>query len=238
MKKKLFQYLKTFVVTILVAFIATNQENYIYKILDIIGYESDLLKKTVLSAIIALFIGLLSLCITYLWSKIKLIFQKLDVSFNTKLNGTKRTTMKFSPNDYEYASQDVEFEVNFNPGGWVSNFLIKKLGISLNIYFNPELLDIYFIDKWEIDKHEVFNISERKITINLLGNMEIKGREFKGRYHKLNEQFRVKPIRVKNAETALDLVIVSDNFDKFTRLIAKHFITVDFEALKVTCKGE
>ncbi|WP_096271659.1 hypothetical protein [Paucisalibacillus globulus] len=238
MKNKISQLLKTFVITLFVAFIATNQDNYVYNFFDKLGYENEILKKTVLSALIALFIGLLSILISYLWSKIKSNFKKMKITFNTKLNGSKRATIKFEPKDYEYSQEEIEIEISLEPGGWISNLLIKKLGISLDVYFNPELLDIYFLDKWDTDTDGIFRLSDRKISINLLEKMEIRGRNFKGTTHKLKEQFEIKPIRVKNAETTLDLFITSKRSHRIGRLIDKYFLTTEFDSLKVTCKGE
>lgn len=239
MKAKLFQLLKTFVITVLVAFIATNKENYIYKVIDIMGYEEqDTLKKTVLSAVITICVGFLSIIISWLVSKIKSNFHKMNISFSTKINGSKRNSIKFTPNNYEYSPEDVEVEIDFDPGGWMTNLLIKKFDISLNVYFNPELLDVSFLDDWDTNENRIFKISERKIVINLLGKMELEGKIFKERSHKLNEQFRIKPIRVKKAETSLDLIMGSDKFNSFAKMISKFLLSVDFESLKVTCKGE
>lgn len=141
------------------------------------------------------------------------------------------------PNNYEYDEKDVEVEIVLNPGGRIPNLLIKKLGFKLDIYFNPELLDVSFFDKWDSDEAGAFKLSERNISINLLGEIEIKGKTFQERSHKLNEQFKVKPIRVKNAETALDYAITSDKFGKITRIISGNLLSIECEPLKVTCKG-
>ncbi|HDR3890152.1 TPA: hypothetical protein QCO65_004656 [Bacillus cereus] len=238
MKEKIIPVLKTFIITLSVAFIATDQQNFVYNILDTLGYGNDLLKKTVLSAVITLFIGIMSILISYLWAKIKTNMKKMNVLLITKLDGTKKSNCKFMPNNYEYDEKDVEVEIVLNPGGRIPNLLIKKLGFKLDIYFNPELLDVSFFDKWDSDEAGAFKLSERNISINLLGEIEIKGKTFQERSHKLNEQFKVKPIRVKNAETALDYAITSDKFGKITRIISGNLLSIECEPLKVTCKGE
>lgn len=96
------QLLKTFVITLIVAFTATSNQNLIYNILDKLGYENDVLKKTVLSAVITLLIGLLSILISYLWSVITSIIKKMDVTLITIINGRKKETIKFTPSNYEY----------------------------------------------------------------------------------------------------------------------------------------
>ncbi|GAA5417413.1 hypothetical protein Pryu01_02476 [Paraliobacillus ryukyuensis] len=238
MKNKVVQLFKTFAITLFVAFVATNKENFVYNFIEKLGYESDLLKKTVLSALIALFIGLMLEISSYLVGKIRTNFKRMDVTVNTKLNGNKRTTMKFSPTNYEYFSKNVEIEIILKPQGWIPTLLIKKLGISFDIYFNPELLDISFRDKWDNNLDGIYKLYERRISINLLEKVNIKGNSFKERPYKLTEQFNVKPIRVKNDETSLDLVIMSSKFVKIVRLISKCLIKVNFEPLIVSCKGE
>ena len=56
---------------------------------------------------------------------------------------------------------------------------------------------MFLFDKWDSDTAGAFRLSERNISIDLLGEIEIKGKTFPERSHILNEQFKVKPIRVK-----------------------------------------
>ncbi|EON74267.1 hypothetical protein [Lysinibacillus sphaericus] len=232
------QLLKTFVITLIVAFTATSNQNLIYNILDKLGYENDVLKKTVLSAVITLLIGLLSILISYLWSAITSIIKKMDVTLITIINGRKKETIKFTPSNYEYDSQDVEIEITLQPKGQLSNLLIKKLGVTLDVYFNPELIDVSYSDRWDCEANQVFNIYERKISVDLLGKIDIKGRTFSGKSHKLNERFKVKPIRVKSAETYLDYVIVSTKFGKLGKTLSGYLLSVKYEPLKVNCEGD
>ncbi|MBR0622134.1 MULTISPECIES: hypothetical protein [Bacillus] len=239
MKEKIFETLKTFIITLIVAFIVTNPENFVFNILNKLGYEkNEILKKSILSAVITAIITIVLIFISKFWSNIKKNLTKVDVSIITKINGTKRTTCKFSSNNYEYADQDIEIEIVLNPGGKLSNFLLKRIGLKLNVYFNPEILDVSFYDKWDSDIGGPFRLSERKITIDLLGDIEIKGKNFLESSHKLNEKFKVKPIRVKNNRTALDFEITSEKLGYITRAISRFLLTIDCDPLKVTCKEE
>lgn len=238
MKNTVIQLLKTFVITLIVAFTATSNQNLIYNILDKLGYENDVLKKTVLSAVITLSIGLFSILISFLWSAITSIIKKMDVTLITKINGRKKDTIKFTPSNYEYDFQDVEIEITLQPKGRLSNLLIKKLGVTLDVYFNPELIDVSYSDRWDCEENQIFKIYERKISVDLLGKIDIKGRTFSGKSHKLNERFIVKPIRVKNAETYLDYVIVSNKFGEFGKTLSGYLISIKYEPLKVTCEGD
>lgn len=236
--KNAIQLIKTFVITLIVAFTATNKQNLIYNILDKLGYENDVLKKTVLSAVIALLIGLVSILISFLWSAITSIIKKMDVTLNTKINGRKKDAIKYIPTNREYDSQDVEIEITLQPKGRLSSLLIKKIGVTLDVYFNPELLDVSYSDRWECESNQVFKISERKVSVDLLGKIDIKGRTFRGKSHKLNERFKVKPIRVKNAETYLDYVIVANKFGRFGKTLSGYLLSVNYEPLKVNCEGD
>ncbi|GIN96917.1 hypothetical protein J6TS1_27870 [Siminovitchia terrae] len=238
MKKKVIQLLLTFVITLFVAFVATNNQNFIYNILDKLGYENDVLKKTVLSAVITLIVGLTSSVVSFLWSKITSIIKKMNVIFITKSNGKKKDAIKFTPVNHEYEHQDVEIEIILQPRGWISSLLIKNIGVTLDVYFNPELLDVSYFDKWDSELNQVFKISERKISVDLLGKIEISGKVFGRESHKLSERFRVKPIRVKNANTYLDYVIVSNKFGRIGKIISGYLLSIEFGQLKVNCKGE
>ncbi|WP_251027201.1 hypothetical protein [Bacillus safensis] len=91
MKEKIFQALKTFIITLIVAFIVTDQENFVYNILNKLGYEKDeILKKTVLSGVITVCITIILIFISYFWSKLKGNLTKVDVSLVTKVNGTTK----------------------------------------------------------------------------------------------------------------------------------------------------
>ncbi|MGG0201616.1 hypothetical protein [Bacillus anthracis] len=238
MKDKIIQSLRTFIITLIVAFIATDQQNFVYNILKTLGYENEILKKTALSAVITFIIAIVLILTSYIWSKIKANIKRMNVSLVTKLDGTKRSNCKFIPNDCEYDEKDVEIEIVLKPGGWLSNLLIKKMGLKLNVYFNPEILDVSFFDKWDSDTAGAFRLSERNISIDLLGEIEIKGKAFPERSHRLNEQFKVKPIRVKNDVTALDYVITTEKFGYITRIISGTLLSIECDPLKVTCKGE
>lgn len=241
MKEKIFQALKTFIITLIVAFIVTDQENIVYNILNKLGYEKDeILKKTVLSGVITVCITIILIFISYFWAKLKGNLTKVDVSLITKVNGTKKTTCKFSPNNYEYAEKDIEIEVVLKPGGRLSNLLLKKIGLKLNVYFNPEILDISFYNKWDSDIEGSFRLSERNINIDLLGEIEIKGNKFLESSPKLIEKFKVKPIRVKNDVTTLDFEISSEKFEFgfITRIVSRFLLSIDCDPMKVTCKEE
>lgn len=238
MKVELYKALKIFMLTIAVAFLATNQENFIYSFIEKIGFQSEVLKKTTLSATITLVISIIAIILSRLSLKIKPAFQKIDVVLNTKLDGSKRTTMSFEPDNCEYSGQDVEIDISLKPGGKISNILMKKIGISLKVYFNPELLDVSFPEKWETNTYETFNISKREIIINLFEGIKIEGEKFGDKPYKLNEKITVKPIRIKNDETTLDFVIVSSRFHGVINFIVKHFININLDPLKVMCKGE
>lgn len=238
MKNKLNQLITTFVITFIAAFVSTNNQNLIYNILNTLGYENDVLQKTILSAVITLIIGLFSILGSFLWTAITSIIKKMDITLNTKINGKKKDAIKFTPSSYEYDSQEIEIEIILQPKGKLSSLLIKSFGVSLDVYFNPELIDVSYLDRWDYEENQIFKIYERKISIDLLGKMDIKGRTFSGKSHKLNECFIVKPIRVKNAETYLDYVIVSNKFGKFGKFLSGYLLSVKYEPLKVNCEGD
>ena len=89
MKDKIIQSLKTFIITLIVAFVATDQQNFVYSILKTLGYENEIAKKTALSAVITFIIAIVLILTSYVWSKIKANIKRMNVSLVTKLDGTK-----------------------------------------------------------------------------------------------------------------------------------------------------
>ena len=90
MKDKIIQSLKTFIITLIVAFVATDQQNFVYSILKTLGYENEIAKKTALSAVITFIIAIVLILTSYVWSKIKANIKRMNVSLVTKLDGTKK----------------------------------------------------------------------------------------------------------------------------------------------------
>ncbi|MDT0050111.1 hypothetical protein QJV38_11920 [Listeria cossartiae subsp. cayugensis] len=236
LKKDSIALVKTFLTTILVAFLVTNSQNFIFTILDNWGFKNEIFQKAVLSAIIALAIGLLRTIGVFLFTVIIESLEPLKIELCILKNGNPTIeTITFTPKGSEYLEQEFEIEVKFKPKGRVQLLIMQYFGIVIDIYFNPEVIDILF-DSWK-GQASSFEVSNRTIRIDLLKQISIKGREFYKREHKLKENFIIKPIRVHNMETYLDYNFSSRKYGVLSKVFTKK-ITLDYDSVNLVCQGE
>lgn len=235
LKKEFVMLIKTFLVTIVVALLITISQNWIFTTLDSWGLKNEIFQKTVLSALIALGIGLLRMLGIFLMTTVIESLEPLKIELCIIKDGNRtRDTITFIPRGAEYPEQEFEIEVKFQPRGRMQLLVMQYFGIVIDIYFNPRVVDVSF-DGWE-SQDSSFEISGRTIRIDLLKQVSIKGREFFKREHKLNENFIIKPIRVRNVETYLDYEFSSRRYGILAKVFTKG-ITLDYDAVELVCQG-
>ncbi|MDT2635142.1 hypothetical protein P7D52_05335 [Enterococcus dongliensis] len=227
---------KTFIITTVVAFMITNSENFIFSVLDNVGLTNDVFKKTVLSAVVTLGIGVVRLLLLLISTAVVKNLEVLKIKIVMTCDGKEiRNPIEFDPVTAEYEEQEINLKVSFEPRGKINIFIMKYIGIVVNIYFNPKILDIYFSNGWEgIDPS--FEISDRSIKINLLSQLSISGKRFFGRKHVLSESFLIKPIRVHDSETYLDYDFSARKHGMISKLFTKK-IELDYKTIDIICKG-
>ncbi|WEG73501.1 hypothetical protein [Vagococcus intermedius] len=235
-KKEFSSLGKTFVITTVVAFIITNSDNFIFSFLDSIGLTNDVFQKTVLSAVVTLGVGLVKMLLLLVSTiivknleepKIKIILTKQDKEIISPI--------EFAPIGKEYEEQEFKLKVEFEPKGKINVFILKYIGIEVNIYFNPKILDIYYEYGWE-SKNPSFEISDRSIKIKLLSQINTTGKRFYGRKHILSENFLIKPIRTHDSETYLDYDFSACKHGTISKLVTKK-IEIDYKTIDIICKG-
>lgn len=235
-KKELFSLGKTFVITTIVAFIITNSDNFIFSILDNFGFTNDIFKKTILSALVTLGVGLVRLSLLFISTVIVKNLESLKIKIILTHNGEAITTpIEFDPVEMDYEEQEFDLKICFEPRGKMNIFIMKYIGIVVNVYFNPKILDIYFSNGWDSNDSS-FEISDRLIKINLLSQISITGKKFLGREHILCEKFLIKPIRVHDSETYLDYDFSSCKHGVISKLFTKK-IELEYETIDIICKG-
>lgn len=237
MNKTIRSAIKVFTVTVFVTFIATNKENWVYKLLDLLGMDNEIGKKAILSALITLLVVILSAVISVIHDKFSVLTQKMELQIDIKTSDTTAKVLTFHPVKKEYQKQHINIEILLKPKGKITNAIIKKLGIRLEIYFNPEILDVYYCDKWDSQTIESFELKQRTILIDLFKQVKISGQEFNGKPHTLNEKFILKPIRIKDANTTLDYMIVSSFGPIVAKFASKMLLDVSSKKkIKIICK--
>lgn len=234
---KLWNLLKNFVYTIISAFFVTNNQNIIYKILDILNIENEAIRKTVLSAIITLAIGLISYFLSILTQWFLTLFSKITLDINIKQQNRKKNKVIFTPNNHnEYSAEIVDLEIKITPKGRISNFLVEWLDINLELFFNPNSLDVSLVEQWDGASLNGFLIEERSIKIYILKNMKIRGERFVSTEHVMTEKIQIKPIRVKKERTSMDYCPTFGKGTLFSKKIARHFFEINYHQFIIECE--
>ncbi|OTN78262.1 hypothetical protein [Enterococcus faecium] len=226
---------KTFVISFVIALLITNNENWIFSILNSLGLTNEIFQKTVLSLTVTAGIGLIKL---FLYGFSRFILNNLQpLEIKLILTNGKfaiEKPIEFYPIDSEYEEQQIDMIISFKPKGKLNMIIMKYFGIIIDIYFNPNILDIYFENGWE-SQNPSFEVVERSIKVNLLSQISIKGKKFFDREHVIQETILIKPIRVKNTETYLDYNFSSIKHGMLSRLFTQK-IELDYKVVDIICK--
>lgn len=234
---KLWNLVKNFLVTIISAFFVTNNQNIIYKMLDILNIENETIRKIVLSATITLAIGAISYILSILTQWFFIMFSKITLEVNIKQHNRKKNKLIFTPNDNnEYSAEIVDLEIKMTPKGRISNFLVEWLDINLEIFFNPNILDISLVEQWDGLSLNGFLIKERSIKIYILKNMKIRGERFVSTEHVMTEKIQIKPIRVKKGRTSMDYCPTFGKGNLFSKKIARRFFEINYDQFIIECE--
>ncbi|MER2175830.1 MAG: hypothetical protein ABS911_14245 [Carnobacterium sp.] len=151
-KKELSSLSKTFVISFIVAWFITNSENFIFSFLNNIGLTNELFQKTVLSAVVTAGIGFTKLLIFVITKFILNNLEPLEISLILTNKGESiDSPIEFHPKNSEYEEQGFEITVSFKAKGELNIIMMKYIGIVINVYFNPKILDIYFSNGWKVN---------------------------------------------------------------------------------------
>ncbi|MGL9728967.1 hypothetical protein [Enterococcus sp. DIV0756] len=237
MKSNLWSLFKTFLVTIITAFIVTNEKNPIYSFLDNIEIKNEVFRKSFLSAAVALLIGVIGLFIVAFFQWMCLTFSKIELEMEIKQNNRKLSKIVFTPDsNNEYPKETINLEVKMHPKGKVSNIVAKWFDVNLEIYFNPNVIDVSLAEQWEQASLNGFAVSERCIKVHILKPMNIQGEKFLTTEHTMSEKIEIKPIRVKKQSTYLDYCPTFGNGNFFLNRLAKRFLKVKYNQFKIDCE--
>lgn len=194
MKKYLISFLKsawkllvTFVILFIVVFISSNPNNEIYKFLDKFSFSDDQ-KKNVLVGIVTLIIGLIELLIIlvnklFIWAVQKLLKKlKVDISFSGVGKSTKIVDKKlffYQKSNGLFHENKLKVLLCIYPAGDWTMWILKKLKVRIEIFFNPQLFDVTLDNDQEwISETDQLSSSisineEQAICINILDDYRL-----------------------------------------------------------------
>lgn len=235
MKKQVKSAFKTFAFTIVLAFTINGSINFLVRFLKFLGVTNETMQKILVSAIIALVFTLLKVGIIYCWEKFSLTMQPFDLKISfSSVNSPAISEICFDPINGEYNEQEIEIEMILSPRGKKHVSFMKNLDVFVKIYFNPELLDIQYVDRWD-SKEASFILENRTIDIYPLKQFDIEGNSFFSREHTLKEKFLIKPIRVHNGSTYLDYKFNTKNRNWYVKFLLKK-MKLNEEVVNVICR--
>ena len=244
MKKALNEFIKsiikftvTFVITLFTAMISSNNTNIVYDFLNQHGYSDPTTQKVILSGIIAVVVGIIQSLLgllykTLLWS-IKKYFERLTVNINFKIKNRNKELIKFKPVGREYQEEQVDIELEIVPAGKLSMFILKLLGLQIEIFFNPQIIDVTLVnDKEWLNENASTRVNEKQtICISLLENYRLGGLSMKSFI--MTESIVILPKRVKRDTAHIDFKLTSVVGSKISSALCDSNI----KELNIECEG-
>ncbi|OPD56199.1 hypothetical protein [Bacillus anthracis] len=244
MKKAIYDFLKsviklivTFVITFFTAIISSNNSNIVYNLLNQHGYSDPTIQKVILSGIIAVAVGVLQLLLgllykTLLWS-IKRYFERLIVDISFKINNRYKESIKFKPVGGEYKEEEVDIELEIVPAGKISMFILKLLGLQIEIFFNPQIIDVTLVNDQEwLNENASTRVNEKQtICISVLENYRLGGLSMKSFI--MTESIVILPKRVKRDTAHIDFKLTSVAGSKITSALCDS----KMKELNIECEG-
>lgn len=244
MKKALYDFLKsarkliaTFVITFFTAIISSNNTNIVYDFLNRHGYSDPTIQKVILSGIIALAVGVLQLVFdllykTLLWS-VKRYFERLTVDIKFKINNRNKEVIKFKAVGGEYEEEQVDIELEIVPAGKISMFILKLLGLQIEIFFNPQIIDVALVNDQEwLNENAGTRVNEQQaICISVLKNYRLGGLSMKPFI--MTESIVILPKRVKRDTAYIDFKLTSVVGSKVSSALCES----NMKELNIECEG-
>ncbi|MGF9814310.1 hypothetical protein [Bacillus toyonensis] len=244
MKKALNEFMKsvikftvTFIITLCTAIVSSDNTNIVYDFLNRHGYSDPTTQKVILSGIIAAIVGIVQSLIgllykTLLWS-IKKYFERLTVNINFKIKNRNKELIKFKPVGREYQEEQVDIELEIVPAGKFSMFILKLLGLRIEIFFNPQIIDVTLVnDKEWLNENASTRVNEKQaICISVLENYRLGGLSMKSFI--MTESIVILPKRVKRDTAHIDFKLTSVVGSKISSALCDSNI----KELNIECEG-
>lgn len=244
MKKNIYKFIigcikaiLTFGVTFITAIIASNNKNIVYEFLSQHGYSDPTTQKAVLSglivAIIAIVQQILSLLNKMLFWIIKRYFKRLTVDINFKVNNRSKESINFKPKGGKYEEVQVDIELEIIPAGKISVAILKLFGLQIEIFFNPQIIDVTLINdqEWLNEKGGTKIDNNQAICIGVLENFRLGGLSMKP--YITTESIVINPKRVKRDTAYIDFKLTSVIGNRISRALCDS----NMKELNIECEG-
>lgn len=234
---KTIKIIVTFAVTLFTAIISSNNTNIVYNFLNQHGYSDPTIQKVILSAIIAALIAisqeLLGLLLKALLWIMKRYFARLTVEINFKINNRNTELIKFKPVGGEYEEKQIDIELKIVPAGKISILIFKLLKLQIEIFFNPQIIDITLINdqEWLNDNSNIRINDNQAISVNVLENYRLGGLSMKP--YIMTESIVILPKRVKRETAYIDFKVTSAMGNR----ICSALCDSNMKELNIECEG-
>lgn len=239
-RKEILSAFFSFTISLIVAVTVTNNNNFIYGILDKLGWNNDVLRKTTLTLLVTLFMTIARILFNQIEKWVLTKLQPIDFSLNlyekchegnSKL---KKVNKKIEYNlvDGEFIAKEFNIQVSLQPKHKWYLHVLKVMKLKLYIYFEPDVLEVQ-PSGWE-DETSSFEISNRKIGVSVFKQANIKGQNFLDGEYTIQEKIIINPIRIKEDISNLDFYFSTEKcrflsfiFTKKINLTQKYVVIVN-----------
>lgn len=234
---KTIKIIVTFVVTLFTAIISSNNKNIVYDFLNQHGYSDPTVQKVILSAIIAAAIAILQELLGLLYKAllwiIKSYFARLTVEINFRTNNRNTESIKFKPSGGEYEEKQIEIELKIIPAGKISILIFKLLKLQIEIFFNPQIIDVTLVNdqEWFNDSASTRINENQAICINVLDNYHLGGLSMKP--YIMTESIVILPKRVKRDTAYIDFKVTSAMGNRISSALCDS----NMKELNIECEG-
>lgn len=231
-----------FFITLFTVILASNNRNIIYTFLENHGFKDEVMKKAVLSALIVLLLGLIQVIIwllnkLFIWWLSK-YFKKLLIELEFRVDGRVSKMAKFEPKGKKYTEKKVNVKLMITPAGKFSMYILKHLDIGIDIFFNPQILDITLENDsaWLGENPSSVDVKlDEKQSLGVLLLRDYKLGGIKTEPFERTVPFFIMPRRLAYATTSVNFKINSYWMNKISRKMC----SVSWKnELNVSCKGE
>lgn len=244
MKKSIYKFIKScikiliaFGVTFITAITASNNKNFVFNFLSQLGFSDPTIQKAVLSGLIVATVGIvqqvLSLLNTMLLWNIKKYFKRLSLDINFKVNNRSKQSITFKPIGGEYEEVQVDVELKITPAGKISLYILKICGLQLEIFFNPQIIDVTLENdrEWLNQKTNTKINNKQALCVGVLENFRLGGMSMKPFI--LTESVIILPKRVNKETAYIDFKLTSVIGNRLCRALCNS----NMKELNIECEG-
>jgi len=244
MKKSLYKFIKSCIkilialgVTFITAITASNNKNFVFNFLSQHGFSDPTIQNAVLSGLIVAIVGIVQqvlslLNIMLLWT-IKKYFKRLSLDIDFKVNNRSKQSINFKSIGGEYEEVQVDIELKITPAGKISLYILKFFGLQIEIFFNPQIIDVALVNdrEWLDQKTNTRINNKQALCIGVLEIFRLGGMSMKP--YIITESIVILPKRVKRETAYIDFKLTSVMGNRICRALCNS----NMKELYIECEG-